>query len=401
MLSLLRTSKSMLRSMKEAMAVAYSIDVRLKTFFSDPQAFRRVQAECNALLTGSFARAFFANELMPQRLCILVDEDGAASIRAFIETNGFPLEKNISLIGPNNDPLYQEISACDMYKCAANGRLIYLFITTQTGVPLNALLCNSMSTGQLSFLSWNKAYALYPRHTFLEKETYLLQNIRDRLPNTLWRQNMQDFANSGIKAKGLHWDEDSDPIAGIRRVGDQSTWTIGLNVSNIKLNHRPIPDAILESTSFAIRPYTPVTHDSFGGHVSRYTMGATKTISSPILKYKYVVHEEPRENPEYQSAYFRKLQDIHRSLHDQLRIELMELPVSSHPAEYQDVMEGRLHMEDLKMDIIPNGWTYYDDDLVKYLAKLHDDHEKQEAAHGKDRSGYMCRKGPDHGVRPQ
>jgi len=178
MLSLLRTSKSVHRSMKEAIAVAYSIDVRLKKFFDDPQAFRRVQAECNALITGNFARAFFANDLMPQRLCFLVDEDGAASIRAFIETNGFPLEKNISLIGPNNDPLFQEISACNRYKCAANGRSIYLFITTQTGVPLNALLCNSMSTGELSFISWNKAYALYPRHTFLEKETYLLQNMQ-------------------------------------------------------------------------------------------------------------------------------------------------------------------------------------------------------------------------------
>jgi hypothetical protein len=54
-------SRDVRASVKDCLrSTTHNINLRLAKFFKDPQAFRSVQAQTGALISGDFARAFFA-----------------------------------------------------------------------------------------------------------------------------------------------------------------------------------------------------------------------------------------------------------------------------------------------------------------------------------------------------
>ncbi|KAF1937461.1 hypothetical protein EJ02DRAFT_426611 [Clathrospora elynae] len=66
-------------------------------------------------------------------------------------------------------------------------------------------LLDASTTAALNFVAWNKAYAMYPRPTFLVKEAYLLQDIDAHGPNEeLVEERQQDVIQQpqqGFKKK--------------------------------------------------------------------------------------------------------------------------------------------------------------------------------------------------------
>ena len=57
----------------------YNIDQKLKPFFKDSKAFRSVQAHCDAILFGAFARRFFGRISVPDNT-LNIGEIGRAHV---------------------------------------------------------------------------------------------------------------------------------------------------------------------------------------------------------------------------------------------------------------------------------------------------------------------------------
>jgi len=49
------------------------------------------------------------------------------------------------------------------------------------GTPLQTVLTGFYMTAIVNFITWNKAYSIFPRHTFLQHKGYLLQPLNEYL----------------------------------------------------------------------------------------------------------------------------------------------------------------------------------------------------------------------------
>jgi hypothetical protein len=92
-LALSAVSKGVYVGLKEGLrATCCNIAIKLKKFFSDPKAFRKVQAASGVLIAdieGSFVRKFFANEDTPNELHLYVECSIQAALRNYIISAGY------------------------------------------------------------------------------------------------------------------------------------------------------------------------------------------------------------------------------------------------------------------------------------------------------------------------
>jgi hypothetical protein len=87
---------------------------------------------------------------------------------------------------------------------------------------------------------------------------------------------------------GLHWSHDSDPIAGIRRIGDRKTWVLKFDIKEVAFekNVPPVPDYVVESSTFEIRV------DRRSSPMDHYCMYATTRFHQAALKHVYTARPE-------------------------------------------------------------------------------------------------------------
>ena len=92
--------------------------------------------------------------------------------------------------------------------------------------PLYAILNGFYTTLVVNVISWNKAYAIYPKPSFIYHKTYLLTKISDYFGKLLMKYNKR-----GWKSQDLLWPEDEVSHSSMlddRRVGDRHTWSVNL-----------------------------------------------------------------------------------------------------------------------------------------------------------------------------
>jgi len=78
----------------------------------------------------------------------------------------------------------------------------------------------------VNIVSWNRAYCLFPWRTLVEQRSQLL---RHNFPDESHKGAMEKYIARGWKFSS--WDEmvQDDEMVQERRIGDQWTWTVGLN----------------------------------------------------------------------------------------------------------------------------------------------------------------------------
>lgn len=65
--------------------------------------------------------------------------------------------------------------------------------------PLWKLLDAASSTATLNFITWNRAYSLFPRTSFIDKECYVLQNLAaDKIAGMVKQHAVDDASDLGI-----------------------------------------------------------------------------------------------------------------------------------------------------------------------------------------------------------
>ncbi|KAH7092384.1 hypothetical protein FB567DRAFT_614323 [Paraphoma chrysanthemicola] len=182
-------------------STCYNIDARLSKFFTNTKEFRRVQAITGALIDEEFALAFFMNKSTPNQLLLRFEwvfEQGNSSILSmvdFLVSDGWNAQQYLQK--------YPREQWDKFWKNHASGVRLFIDIDGYSS-PLCTLLKHAPTTATLTFISWNAAYALFPRSALIDKDAHILQDLQTRSPDGAQHEAIRKLAKYGLKPKGLH-----------------------------------------------------------------------------------------------------------------------------------------------------------------------------------------------------
>lgn len=115
--------------------------------------------------------------------------------------------------------------------------------------PVGMILENYGTTTVVNFISYNKAYSVFPLPTFIHHEGWYLKprsEANERLMNKYASRGWTLRIPGSFKGNEVT----NHPMQDLRRIGDWYTWSIPLDVSEIPRCRRPTE--ILENTCFSI-----------------------------------------------------------------------------------------------------------------------------------------------------
>ena len=290
-LSLSRTSSG-LRA--DIYSYRWDINRKLDRFFQNPTAFRSALGRVDGLITGSFALQFFANKFWPESdLDINVREGpGIETLASYLEGEGYELVRNQTI---GTSPDYEEVfrmrhirKVCILLKPRLVGSLVrwlradnlkqILTFTKPRGSgdgsspelkvqiittmfhPVVVILGTFYTSCIVNFISWNKAYCIFPRATLLHNETVALVPpsdynvpLHNKYSKRGWRLRTRPVEMAST-IKNLP-PRDVYPLGAClnadRRIGGRDTWTMKLNTTGVA--RPPQPDSVLEYSSFSVR----------------------------------------------------------------------------------------------------------------------------------------------------
>lgn len=124
-----------------------------------------------------------------------------------------------------------------------------LRITRTSGSPIHAILTASYTTACVNFLTWNKAYSIFPLQTFINHQFYPLRSLDDDFGSKL-----NELASQGWTTRDIVWPDfegaKTHRLAGLRRIGDSSSLVIPLDTDSV---HAPeTPDFVIEYAQFEV-----------------------------------------------------------------------------------------------------------------------------------------------------
>lgn len=191
------------------------------------------------------------------------------------------------------------------------------------GPPVGAILRGYYMTAVVNFISWNKAYSIFPRATLLFHETVLLTKPGDydepQLSRNLAKYRQRGWrlrTESVISNSPYHRHPLGDPDkCQNRRVGDSGTWVMRLgDTAAIEGSNSVVPDFVLEYSCFRIDGIGPRDHNTL---VRMHNLDAVRSslaltvkawyCSSCVLRYEYTYG---RKNEFWRKLYKMMEQDI-------------------------------------------------------------------------------------------
>ncbi|KAI4717418.1 hypothetical protein E4T48_06411 [Aureobasidium sp. EXF-10727] len=286
-----RTCKRLSSFYSSMLPCRWNINRRLARFVDDPKEFRSRLGQADALISGTFALLFFAQLYwLDSGMDIYVRQGSKADnlIRYIGADKSYKFEYSY---GWSDDDQHRTLTKKVLIfrEIGPPGSPQIRFHLTRTS-PLHSILTDcAFSTAHVNFITWNKAYCMFPNVTFLDRRMYFLHNPDEAMGQILSKYSAHGWRTSNWvdydQAKGCN-------KAGIReksrRVGDSSTWVIPLNLYKIRTPE--CSDSVIESCSFQIFP------DS-GPQESRHAVTGLKTFgigaqtfSCCMLKHIYTFH---------------------------------------------------------------------------------------------------------------
>lgn len=231
--------------------------------------------------------------------------------------------------------------------------VIHLSVTRLT--PVQSILSDNVTTMEVNFLSWNKAYSLFPLPTFIQYKSYLLRQWDD-----VTRLAAQSDSRNGWKVQGVLWPEEkhrNQPIRERRRVGDHYAWIIPFDTRKVEWSKTP--DYVLEHACFTMDQISDDDNNDDDDDytdpkdVRSYTIKATK-LESAVLRYTYLCGDN------------RMRDFILRRFRSFTILELRMLDPAQRPANYDQILTRPWDI-DGALDGFepPASWRYRDDELPK------------------------------------
>ena len=98
-------------------------------------------------------------------------------------------------------------------------------------------------TAALNIITWNKAYSIFPRETFIDYEMLLLVWPDDWIKSLLTR-----YEERGWRLKILGEEEAEATTYDLRSIADDHTWKMAFDTTDIR--QAPLPDHTFETFTF-------------------------------------------------------------------------------------------------------------------------------------------------------
>lgn len=348
------------------MATSYKINRLLGEFFDDPLEFRSLQGKSGAIITGDAIQGWFHRSTAPglHTLEIYVYRKHCFAIIDYIEESGY------------EESSLQEDDDSYISKCTSTSSEHKILIHGYVEMPVSELFDDSTFTSDLCFITWNKAYSLFPYTTFIGRECYTLQKGDEKDHATYVAEGLSvktvSWAHPYIKSVHdsdlseilslSHECEDIKELARRRKIGDEHTWSIELDTKH--LDESNITDTNLESCTFRL-----TAKDRSPAVVSAHYVLDRDNYSfwHPVLKHKYMVLDKDRET----SYYTARCEALLCRLNELALVELSKMPPENRPDGYSEI-ELDVRNATMLCDnfVPPDTWTFYDDEVIAFLDKI-------------------------------
>lgn len=213
------------------------------------------------------------------------------------------------------------------------------------------VLLHSYTTARVNFITWNKAYSIFPIQTLIHHKCYALQPLDYDVGFILREQSDQGWTSRDMIWLDLDISHRCLKPSGHRRIGDRASIVIPLELKDV----RPVstPDSAVEYAQFEVttEPARPF-RESYENHQVR-----SDTLSSPALRSVHM----------YSSDSWYKF--LVRRLERWTLCELSKLESEERPALFAVEFPDSLHLSDLQDVQLPDSWDYADDQIPEWYSE--------------------------------
>jgi hypothetical protein len=251
-----------------------------------------------------------------------------------------------------------------MKRVVYDGCTLEIKVVVTRDTPLMYLL-RERATSYVNFITWERAYSVFGYQTFFKKITYPLHHI-ENIPNLT--EFLQGCQKMGFELAAMDL-SDHHPIKTTeshkrslqtkRRVGDERTWIVPLNTTDITPS--PYPSHLLEYACFKVNTLDSMNRwNHYERTFNHYKLYAQQ-IKQHSLRYTYILAEAKYE--------IRRFQDLTVLMLHLLKPE--HLPPGLDLTQIYSSVNGLgPHLGALEgwKPAADSGWKYYDHDMLALLA---------------------------------
>lgn len=174
---------------------------------------------------------------------------------------------------------------------------------------LRFILREFYTSALVNFITWNAAYAVFPRTTFIHNETFPLKPMCDyfgklhaKYSQRGWRTKTPSFCRAADNFRNLDSDflrlthgldelVDSEADQQEFRIGEKTTWRLSLCTQGVETP--PQPDAVIEHASFEIVKPERTEQDTFF-NLEEFADSTNYSVSmqpfrSNVLRWRYLL----------------------------------------------------------------------------------------------------------------
>jgi hypothetical protein len=370
--ALSRTCRALTNTYPTFKTLNFNINEHLKLWFNDPCAFRSVQGQCNALITDSLATEFFMRKRKAHRrtrLSIYVSENHVTPLHEYLE-----LESYTRLVW--SDPNDWVNRHRTLFRKPYDGSWLEVRVHHLSLPALNQHLRRCVwTTALFNFISWNKAYCIFPYHMFVEHTCFSTNAFApSEAPKIEYLCSIAEVSVKTIEQTLEERGKLDAAIISPRRIGDKHTWVVDLSTDGVSVPETP--DIILESSMFQLCPWKTPYYSHLAGQSSRCGLDIYyELLVHPILNH-HIIALDCTRGP-YSSVH-RACLEISKQLCDWTIQEVKDL-VEEEPANehwlvgLEDPIPN--HFWDNRVDI-PSDRKVYDDRIIEALMNAWDAYDE-------------------------
>lgn len=315
------------------------INKQLTPFAKDPVQFRYELGKHDALIAGDFVRNFFEFGRWDDDSLLIYIEQGSKCegfTKYLCDIEGYHAES-----GQGYQNFYRE-----------NSRGRYISVMSAAYPPVVEILNKSLTTAGANFISWNKAYSLFPIPTIKLHKLYPLK----QLDNTFGRL-LRRYATRGWTTRDICWPDQTRvglPRNGYRRVSDSSTLIV-------KLRDCPrrdfTPDQVLENAIFSVKGqgYWPSDED-----INLPLSINIKPVKSIALRYTHTNGVSGGDCQSWEEFLNERLQRW-------IYVEMIRMEPERRPPGFYILVPGQYHVNVPHTYKPPNTWDYADDQITLWF----------------------------------